>query len=156
VSGLADPESTIAVLGLSYKPASHVVEESQAIQIVKALVDRHYRVVAYDPLAGAQANQDLGGRALVLDSIAACLQGADVVLIANADPAFKALTPADFTDGSREVVVVDFWRALAPSLSTARGIKYIPYGCGTELAGAVADRLSELWAGTAASHVEGV
>jgi UDPglucose 6-dehydrogenase len=156
VSALADPESTIAVLGLSYKPASHVVEESQAIQLVKALVDRHYRVVAYDPLAGREANQELGGRALVLDSIAACLQGADLVLIANADPEFKRLTPADFTDGRREVIVVDFWRVLAPTLSGAPGIRYIPYGCGTELAGAVSNRLSELWAGTAASHVEGV
>ena len=37
------------------------------------------------------------GRALVLDSIADCLKDADVVLIANADPEFKTLQPADVT-----------------------------------------------------------
>jgi UDPglucose 6-dehydrogenase len=92
VRGLIDTVhagATIAVLGLSYKPRSHVVQESQAIQIVRALVDRKYRVVAFDPLAGHEANQELGGRALVLDSIEACLQSAEVVLIANPDPASR-------------------------------------------------------------------
>src|SRR5262249_16419800 len=40
VEAHATPGSTVAVLGLSYKPASHIVEESQAISLVKALVDR--------------------------------------------------------------------------------------------------------------------
>jgi UDP-glucose 6-dehydrogenase len=49
----------------------------------------------------------------VLDSVGDCLKQADVVLIATPDPEFAALTPADFTDGSRRVVVIDFWRMLA-------------------------------------------
>jgi UDPglucose 6-dehydrogenase len=156
VSSSAAPGATIAVLGLSYKPLSHVIEESQAMQIVKALVDHHYRVVAFDPLAGPQANLEVGGRAVVLDSISACLQDAYVVLIANADPAFKALGPADFTDGSRTVTIIDFWRCLAPAVSNARAIKYITYGCGETTSGAQSSRLAELWADTATAYVQEV
>ncbi len=154
VAGVATPGCTIAVLGLSYKPSSHVVEESQAIQIARALVDRKYRVLAFDPLAGAQAAQELGGRALVLESIADCVEGADVVLIANADPAFKALKPGDVTDGTRAITVIDLWRVLEPAFSRAPGIRYIPFGCSSEAASS--DRLLELWGGTPAGYGEGM
>jgi UDPglucose 6-dehydrogenase len=156
IATVAAPGTTVAVLGLSYKPHSHVIEESQAIQIIKALVDRQYRVVAFDPLAGVSATQELAGRALVLDSVASCLHDADVVLIANADPAFTTLTPADFTDGSRQVTIIDFWRCLAPVLAGAPGINYIPYGHGLEISGSTGHPLSALWARAAAIYVEGV
>jgi UDPglucose 6-dehydrogenase len=154
VTSIAPPGSSVAILGLSYKPHSHVIEESQSIQIIRALVDRQYRVVAYDPLSGAAATQELVGRALIFDSIAACLRDADLVLITTADPAFATLVPNDFTDGTRRVTVIDFWRHLAGALTDAPGIRYIPYGCGPVLAGGSSHPLSVLWAGTASSHVE--
>jgi hypothetical protein len=81
----------------------------------------------------------------VLDSVKDCLEQADVTLIATPDPEFAALTAADFTDGSRAVVVIDFWRILADRLSNQRGIEYIPYGRG-ESGGASVNVLQELWA----------
>ena len=42
--------ATVAVLGLSYKPFSHVTEESQGIYIADALSKAGARVVGYDPL----------------------------------------------------------------------------------------------------------
>ena len=148
--------ATIAVLGLSYKPRSHVVQESQAIQIVRALVDRKYRVVAFDPLAGHEANQELGGRALVLDSIEACLRDAEVVLITTPDPAFAHLTAADFTRGhTRTVRVVDFWRHLASKLEGAPGIDYIAYGRGAEKPASERNPLAELWEDAVAGFTEG-
>jgi UDPglucose 6-dehydrogenase len=155
VSAHASPQATVAVLGLAYKPNSHVVEESQAIQIVRTLVDRHYRVVAFDPLAIQPANQELGGRALVFDSIDACLQDAEVVLIATPDPAFADITAARLTrDGTRHVTVIDFWRQLAPALERAPGVTYVAYGRGVEPA--KGDVLSALWQTEVAQHTEGV
>jgi UDPglucose 6-dehydrogenase len=150
------PGATIAALGLSYKPRSHVVEESQAIQIVRALVDRKYRVLAFDPLAGHQANQELGGRALVLDSIEACLQDAEVVLIGTPDPAFSRLTAADFTRNRKKPVrVVDFWRHLAPVLDGAPGIDYIAYGRGRATPPSERSPLADLWEEAVAGFIEG-
>ena len=64
---------TVAMLGLAYKPLSHVTEESQAIMMVKAFHEHGARVLAYDPLAAESANFELGGRALILDSPCDCL-----------------------------------------------------------------------------------
>jgi UDPglucose 6-dehydrogenase len=154
--GSVHPGATIATLGMSYKPRSHVVEESQAIQIVKALVDRKYRVLAYDPLAGHEANHELGGRVLVLDSIEACLSDAEVVLITTPDPAFAALTAEDFTRGhTRTVRVVDFWRHLAPALKDAPGIDYIAYGRGGATSASGRNPLAELWEDAVAGFTEG-
>jgi UDPglucose 6-dehydrogenase len=153
--GTVHPGATIAALGLAYKPRSHVVEESQAIQIVRALVDRKYRVLAFDPLAGHEANQELGGRALVLDSIEACLHDAEVVLIATPDPCFAQLTAADFTRGrTRTVRVVDFWRHLAPALQGAPGIDYIAYGRGGATPPSQRNPLAELWEDAVAGFTE--
>jgi UDPglucose 6-dehydrogenase len=112
---------TVAVLGLAYKPASHVTEESQAIMIVKAFLDHGARVLAYDPLARESANFELGGRALILDSACDCIRDADVVLIATPDPEFKRLSARDFRTNGRTVLVVDFWRILPSELAGAPG-----------------------------------
>jgi UDPglucose 6-dehydrogenase len=140
-------EVTVAVLGLAYKPFSHVTEESQAILIVKAFLDHGARVLAYDPLARESANFELGGRALIMDTAADCLRDADVVLIATPDPEFKRLTARDFRANGRSVLVVDFWRLLAAELEGASGIEYVPYGRGPAAAGA-ADVLRQLWGET--------
>jgi UDPglucose 6-dehydrogenase len=137
---------TVAVLGLAYKPLSHVVEESQAMMIAKALLDHGARVLAYDPLAGDAASMELGGRALIMDNPCDCLRDADVVLIATPDERFKALTARDFRRNGRPVLVVDFWRLLVDRLSDVEGIEYVAYGRGD----ALADKglLKELWGAT--------
>jgi UDPglucose 6-dehydrogenase len=136
---------TVAVLGLAYKPFSHVIEESQAIMIVKAFLEHGARVLAYDPLARDSANVALGGRALIMDNPCDCLRDADVALIATPDPEFKRLTARDFRRDGKPVIVVDFWRILSDQLSGVEGIEYVPHGRG----GAVADEvLKQLWGET--------
>src|SRR5262249_28873665 len=119
-----------AVLGLAYKPFSHVIEESQAIMITKAFLEHGARVLAYDPLAGEAANLELGGRALIMDNVCDCLRGADVGLVATPDPEFRKLTVRDFRSGGRPLLVVDFWGILSEQLSGAAEIDYLAYGRG--------------------------
>ena len=137
-------DTSVAVLGLAYKPFSHVTEESQAIMIVKAFLEHGVRVLAYDPLARQNADIELGGRALIMDSAGDCLRDADVVLITTPDPQFKALKAADFRRAGRTVVVVDFWRILAAELAGAEGIDYLPYGQGPSAA-IQTDPLKRIW-----------
>src|SRR5262249_10677214 len=49
VSGFAPAGGTVAVLGLSYKPNTPVVEGSQALILAKFLHDRGFVVLAHDP-----------------------------------------------------------------------------------------------------------
>jgi UDPglucose 6-dehydrogenase len=142
---------TVAVLGLAYKPFSHVVEESQAILLVRAFLERGARLLAYDPLAGQTADIELKGRALILDTPRDCLRDADVVIVATPDPEFRALTATDFRRDGKTVAVIDFWRILSDRLAAVPGIEYIPYGRGPAgSAGGAA--LERLWSETATHY----
>ncbi len=136
--------TTVAVLGLAYKPSSHVIEESQGLCLAKALSKAGMRVVAYDPLANEMARAELRDQAVILDSAADCLAQADVVLITTSDPAFRTLTAADFESVR---TVIDFWRILDQELAGESDIHYIPIGRSVDDETNTA-RLIELWGGT--------
>ncbi len=140
--------ATVAVLGLAYKPFSHVVEESQGIYLAKALSRLGARVVAYDPLAGEMARAELRDQAVVLDSLEDCLAQAEVVLITTPDPAFQRLTAADFEGKNSKMTVVDCWRILDKELAGHPHVRYIPIGRSVDDE-ANATRLAELWNRTA-------
>jgi UDPglucose 6-dehydrogenase len=136
--------ATVAVLGLAYKPSSHVIEESQGLILAKALARRGIRVVAHDPLAGPIAARQLKDQAVICDSIEDCVRQASVVIIANPDPAYRALDAGDFTGRGRTVTVVDCWRILAAKLRSQPGIHYVPLGRSVADA-RNAERLAALW-----------
>jgi UDPglucose 6-dehydrogenase len=138
---------TTAILGLSYKPFSHVVEESQGVYLANALSQAGARVVAYDPLAGESANAELKGKVLILDSAKKCLEQAEVVLITTADPEFQTLTYTDFNPEFSKITVIDFWRILRNELQNRPNIEYVPVGCSTNDE-ENSTRLRKLW------HVE--
>jgi UDPglucose 6-dehydrogenase len=129
IKGRVKKGATVAILGLAYKPFSHVVEESQSIYIVKALNSIGYRVVAYDPLANAMARAELRDQAVILDSATACLEQADAVLIATPDPLFGGLRTIDFMKGRTPKIVIDCWRILSHELTDCGEIEYVPLGC---------------------------
>jgi UDPglucose 6-dehydrogenase len=135
--------ATVAVLGLAYKPASVVVDESPGMQLAQAISRAGARVVGYDPLAADNARRLLQ-EVVILDSVGDCLSQADVVLVTTPDPVFTRLTPAEVLAGKRQVTVVDFWRILDHALAGHPGIEYIPIGRG---AGdpALATSLAALW-----------
>jgi UDPglucose 6-dehydrogenase len=142
VGGAARPESTVAVLGLSYKPLSHIIERSQGLEAALAIAATGIRVVCYDPLAREVARNELKDKALVLDSVRACLDQADIVVIANADPEFARLTAEDFPKRSPPVQVIDCWRLLRGRLEGSARVRYQPIG----VAGYVGDAILRLWA----------
>lgn len=139
--------ATIAVLGLSYKPFSHVTEESQGIALASALSQAGARVIGYDPLANEMARNDLRYRAIVLDSLKECLSQANVVLITTPDPVFKELKAVDFDHTKSKVTIVDFWRILDKEMEGKSNIHYIPIGRCIDNE-ACAKLLAELWANT--------
>ena len=132
---------TVAVLGLAYKPFSHVIEESQGMSLAKALSRHGARVVAHDPLASAMASQELKDQGLVLDSLEDCLVQASTIIVTTPDPVYLALTATDFRAGA---TVVDCWRVLAAKLSNHPNIRYVPLGRSVDDA-ANDGRLAALW-----------
>ncbi len=138
------PGSTIALLGLAYKPFSHVTEESQGVQIAESLSRQGYRVVAYDPLSQEMSVSEHNWSFLVLESLEDCLTQSQAVVVATPDPQFQALSEADFHNQWTSVTVFDLWRVLRGSLSKSSRIRYVGSGLGSDES---VDRLRQLWRG---------
>lgn len=135
--------ANVAVLGLAYKPLSHVIEESPGVYLCRALSEAGYRVIGHDNLAAPYAETALKMSALVTDSLEEALKDADVVLVTTTDQAYTSLTADALLRGRKQITLVDFWRALKPLAADPR-IRYIPIGLcheGAEAAG----NLKPLW-----------
>jgi len=134
--------ATVAVLGLSYKPLSHVIEESPGIYLCEALSDAGYRVIGHDNLAVEGARSVLKS-ALVTDNIDEALQDATVVIVTTTDQTYTTLTAYDLLKGKDRVVLVDFWRSLK-SVAEDKRVSYIPAGLCIDPENAN-NALKELW-----------
>ena len=143
------------MLGLAYRPFSHVTEESQGVLIAEHLSRRGFRVVAFDPMSNEMGVPEHGWNFLVLDSLQDCLQQAQSVVITTPDPVFAALSKEQFVNQWASVKVFDLWRILRPTLSDSDRIEYLGSGLGRDGAGA-SRRLRDLWnIGDAAIAVRG-
>lgn len=104
--------AAIGVLGLSYKPDTAVIDESQGVALVKRLSEAGYRVTAYDPLALPNAQAALGACFSAAASAEACVRGADRVIVTTAWPQFREVPAAAFARAKSKIEVVDCWRIL--------------------------------------------
>ncbi|MBI2513667.1 MAG: nucleotide sugar dehydrogenase [Opitutae bacterium] len=136
--------ANVAVLGLAYKPLSHVIEESPGVYLCRALSEAGYRVVGHDALAAPYAETALKMHALVTSSLDEALKDADVVLITTTDKPYLTLTADHLLRGRGQITVVDFWRALTDLARDPR-IRYIPIGLAT--ATQADEKLKNLWQG---------
>ena len=104
-------DKKIAILGLTYKPNTDVIEESAAVKIADALLNQGAHLSIYDPAAMENARQVLGDRDIRYTASAKeCLKGAELCILATPWPEFKDLKPGDFSDTMQRPVLLDCWR----------------------------------------------
>lgn len=109
VEALVEPGRRVAVLGLSYKPHTPVIEESQGVALARFLVENGYRVTAHDPLANGPAAAVLGPRVAIAESAHEAVASADAVAVTTPWPEFQAI---DWLVGLSDAgmrVVIDPW-----------------------------------------------
>jgi len=107
------PEGGVAaILGLSYKPDTEVVEESQGLGVARQLLARGARVTVYDPAALENARPLLQGRVTFAASASECARHADVIAITTPWDAFRNLSSQDLKSGLHKPVILDCWRIL--------------------------------------------
>jgi len=144
LKGILKPKDTVSVLGLAYKPLSHVIEESPGIFLCRALADSGYQVVAHDPLANESARLALGERALVVDDLKECISQGDTIIFTTADAIYSSLSVEEILHNRDYVTVIDFWRLMADKLSNIPKVRYIPVGrCTDEMLSA--NELTRIW-----------
>jgi UDPglucose 6-dehydrogenase len=127
---------SVAILGLSYKPGTPVIEESQAITLASALLEQGVRVILWDALALEPAKAVLQGAEAALSATDA-VASADAVVVMTNEAEFANLAPYAFErPGQASVTVIDCWRALdAKSLPANVVLIYPGQGPTPELAG---------------------
>ena len=115
----------VGILGLSYKPNTPVIEESQGVLIAKILLDRGFDVVAYDPVALEAARKEFGRSIKYAVSAQACILDADAVLITTPWDEFKRLEYSRL-NGSKDPIVIDCWGMLDEN--TAKSARVVRLG----------------------------
>jgi UDPglucose 6-dehydrogenase len=104
--------SKIAILGVTYKPNTEVVEASPALELARRLLQLGHQVNLYDPAGLAAAKSVLGVGPLYHQSLRDCLQDADACILATPWEHFASLTPSDFVGTMKNPMVFDCWRIL--------------------------------------------
>ena len=100
------------ILGLSYKPDTEVIEESQAIMLAQHLLAAGRQVIVYDPVAMPNARRVLEGNVVFAESMEACAAEASVLAIATPWKHFRELRPEHLRKAARPVIL-DWWRLLS-------------------------------------------
>jgi UDPglucose 6-dehydrogenase len=99
--------SRIAILGLSYKPNTPIIEDSQALNISQLLSKEGYSVKVYDPQAMENAKGVLGDTVEYSKSKEDCISNVDLAVIAVPWKEFKQI---DFKKANKMMAVLDCWR----------------------------------------------
>jgi len=105
INMLAPLPVEIAVLGVSYKPCTHITEESQAFMIAQQLHSMGHAIRIYEP---QRTNIDFEG-ITIATSLEDCVASSDLCLIATPWPEFAALKQEMLQD---HTVLFDCWRLL--------------------------------------------
>jgi len=125
VASVISPGEKVAILGLSYKPSTPVIDESFGMKLASALAERQIRVAAYDPAAVGLARSHLPPSVELSTTAEGALAGSSVVVIATAWPEFAEI---DSLDGVR--MLYDAWR-LVPERAVPSSVELLSPGLGS-------------------------
>ena len=117
----------IGILGLSYKPDTAVIEQSQGVALAARLIAEGREVIAYDPKALENA-QAVTGSMIAAASADECVRRASIVVVMTPWPEFRAIPLSAFTRPQR-LTVIDCWRLFArEEVGTVADIIYLGQG----------------------------
>jgi UDPglucose 6-dehydrogenase len=121
--------SKVSVLGLSYKPGTHIIEESQSIMLIEELLEGGYEVSTYDPRAMGSCRDVFGDKINYADDAVSCLEDADVIVLMTNWPEFEQLDIEQIDKSSNDgALLIDSWRVMKDS--EINKIEYVGLGMG--------------------------
>jgi UDPglucose 6-dehydrogenase len=121
------PEATVAVLGLAFKPGTDDVREAPALEIVAGLIEAGVHVRAHDPAAVENVRRILPSITFCPDAYAATTS-ADAVLLATEWCEYRSLDWRAIRNAMRGTLVVDGRNALDGALLSSLGFSYVGVG----------------------------
>jgi len=118
-------ESKIAILGVSYKPNVHDLQNTPFRHICQSLKQMGSQIMVYDPLFKGENFFNLPG----CQTIEEALKDADCIIIGTSHDEFKKLDlEKAFTFCSKPVALVDTQHIIDPSKAREKGFSYAGVG----------------------------
>jgi UDPglucose 6-dehydrogenase len=127
----------IAILGLTYKPNTDVVEEAFGLLLAQELDSTGLSVIVYDPSADSARVLAACKNARVAKSAEECIAASGVAVLATPWQEFRELGARKWLRSGEQRTVIDCWRFL-PHLENVDGIHYVRLGFGARTAKPVA------------------
>lgn len=118
----------VCVLGLAFKPNTDDIRESQAVKLVKKLVEEGANVKVHDPAAIVKAKRELGDRVRYCNSVEECLEDSELAIIATDWREYAELDWARMKDRMRCPCIIDARRILDPDFIKSLGYKFVAIG----------------------------
>jgi len=119
----------VTILGMSYKPGTHIIEDSQSILLTDWLLKNEYKVCVHDPAALEQVRLRFGEAVGYENDIYKCVTEADGVVLMMDWPEYKQLDLEKISQLAHEkTVFLDCWR-IYKNISNLK-INYIGLGLG--------------------------
>lgn len=108
------PGGAVGILGLTYKPDTNVVEESQGVLLANRLRDEGIAFSCHDPAARIEdvAREFAGFEALL--PLEECIRSSDIIVITTPWEEYRKMDLALLGEGGKSRVVIDCWRILDP------------------------------------------
>jgi len=124
MNSIQNDSCEVAILGMSYKQKTPVIEESPGLILLNHLIKRSIPVSIYDPLAMDNVKSVFKDQIKYSHSVEKCIQSANVCIIALPYDEFKILEVIELKD---QFTIIDCWRLLNPE-KINNNINYIQIG----------------------------
>jgi UDPglucose 6-dehydrogenase len=121
-------DKRIAILGLTYKPDTDVVEESASLEIAKSLLEEGAILSVYDPVGMRNAEKVLGSKVRYARSVEDSLRNAELCILVTPWEEFKNLDAEIFLENMKEPVLLDCWRIFKNNPDFRGKLKYFALG----------------------------
>ncbi len=119
----------VALLGLSYKPGTHIIEESQSVMLARRLVDSGFAVSVHDPKALSAAKGALNDSVSYFDDPYECIKDAAGIILLTNWQVYEALDwKLAGTLVKDRALLLDSWRVLKNMHFD--GFRYAGWGVG--------------------------
>lgn len=125
-------ETTIGVLGLSFKPNTDDIREAPPLEIIHLLQNEGATIQAYDPQAMENVAKEMP-RVILCSDPYAVAEGADALILATDWNEFKQINFDQIHTAMRQPIIMDGRNLWDPETLRDKGFTYFGVGRGTRL-----------------------
>ena len=122
-----DSNSSIALLGLSFKPNTDDIRDSTSLKIASILQENNIKVNCYDPVAMVNAQQH-NKTLIFFDSVYDACEGVNAIIIGTEWNEFRALNFTKIKEKIKDAIIFDLRNIYRPVELEELGFLY--YGIG--------------------------